>query len=664
MTAAPVTDAGPAAAEPAGRAAVTMAALQTLRRPVEAAISPDGGQIACSVLTAACTDPPHGQQADLWVVGPGGQPRQLTRGPWLDSIPRWSPDGQRLAFASDRDHPGLLAAYLLSGDVAEATPVGDIRGSCEEIAWSADGQRLLILAADPGSDRAGALTATTIEDRDAAPPDPAVTRPRRAWRRLLLVDVAAGTTTEVGPEGENIWEFDWDGEHTAVAVTSGEPSESSWYEASLVTLDLNQRSVTARYQPRLQLSGPRLSPDGSKVVFVEGVASDRATWAGGQPKCADLTTGAATLDPRDIGTGVEVSWMCWQDASTLFYHAWAGLRSSCGRLALDGTARVLCASRETIGGRGTAPISADATCRYLAAVRESSNEPPEVARFDLAEPDLGWQPQTAFNSALRELDLPEWVERHWTSADGTGVDGLVALPPGQDPTGLPLVVIVHGGPVSAWTHQWTNFGQPLLWTAAGYAVLMPNPRGSRGWGPQFAEAILGDMGGGELADILAGVDALVSEGLADTDRVGIFGASHGGFMSAWAITQTTRFAAAIPMACVSDWLSFHHTSNIGRFDELFVGADPYDATGAYFTRSPIMHVRNVRTPTMIVHGALDLCTPIGQARELYQGIADTGKAEVELVVYPREGHGISERAHQLDFWDRARAFFDQHLRGL
>lgn len=664
MTTTPLTAADPQANgtdQPDGRTPVTMAALQTLRRPAEAVISPDGRQIACSVLAAACTDPPHGQQANLWLVAPGGPPRQLTRGPWLDSLPRWSPDGQRLAFASDRDHAGLLSAYLLAGEIAEARPVGVIRGSCEEIAWSADGQRLLILAADPGSDRAGALTATRIEDRDATPSDPAVTRPRQAWRRLFLVDVADDSTTEVGPPGENIWEFDWDGDSTVVAVVSAEPSESSWYDASLVSIDLRARAVTARYQPRLQLSGPRLSPDGSKVAFIDGVASDRATWPGGQAKVTELTGGA--LAPQDIGTGLEVSWLCWRDDSTLLYHAWAGLRSSCGTLTLDGTAQTLCTNPETVGGRGSAPISADAARGRLAAVRESTNEPPEIALLDLADSDRGWQPLTAFNAALRELELPRWVERQWTSADGAAVEGLVALPPGREAAGLPLVVIVHGGPVSAWTHQWTNFGHPLLWAAAGYAVLLPNPRGSRGWGPQFAEAILGDMGGGELADILAGVDALVSDGLADTARVGIFGASHGGFMSAWAITQTDRFAAALPMACVSDWLSFHHTTNIGRFDELFVGADPYDASGAYFVRSPVMHVRNVRTPTLIVHGALDLCTPIGQAEELYRGIADTGHAEVELVVYPREGHGITERAHQLDFWERARAFFDRHLLG-
>jgi dipeptidyl aminopeptidase/acylaminoacyl peptidase len=642
-------------------APVTMAALQTLRRPTEAVISPTGTEIACSVLAAACTDPPDGQRADLWLVRPGEEPRQITHGPWLDSLPRWSPDGQQLAFASDRDHAGLMSVYLLAAEVSEAQPVGDIAGSCEEICWSADGRRLLVLAADPGSDRAGALTATRIEGRSDSPSDPEVTKPRQAWRRLFLVDLADGSTTEVGPPGLNIWEFDWDGAASAVAVISADPSESSWYDASLAWIDLGERVVRARYQPRLQLSGPRLSSDGRRVAFVEGVASDRATWAGGTPQCAELATGS--LEPSPISGDLQVSWMCWTDEKTLVYHAWAGLRSSCGRLMLDGTSETLCSDRETVGGRGTAPFSADGAGTLLAAVRESANEPPEVALFDLSEPDRGWQPQTAFNAALRELDLPQWQERRWTSPDGIAVEGLIALPPGAQATGLPLVVIVHGGPVSAWTYQWTNFGHPLLWTAAGYAVLLPNPRGSRGWGPQFAEAILGDMGGGELTDILAGVDALVAEGLADTHRVGIFGASHGGFMSAWAITQTDRFAAGLPMACVSDWLSFHHTTNIGRFDELFVGADPYDAAGAYFDRSPVMHVRNVRTPTLIVHGEVDLCTPIGQARELYRGIADTGQAEVELVVYPREGHGMQERAHQLDFWERARAFFDRHVRG-
>ncbi len=160
------------------RAPVTMEALLSLRRPAEAVVSPDGTKVACSVLTAACTDPPAGQQANLWIAAAGQAPRQITAGPGLDALPRWSPDGTKLAFASDRDQPGLMALYVLSAEIGEAAPCGGIAGSCEEMSWSADGRRLLVLAADPGSDRAGALTATRIESREAPQQDPKVTRPR------------------------------------------------------------------------------------------------------------------------------------------------------------------------------------------------------------------------------------------------------------------------------------------------------------------------------------------------------------------------------------------------------------------------------------------------------------------------------------------------------
>jgi dipeptidyl aminopeptidase/acylaminoacyl peptidase len=380
-----------------------MEALLTLRRPAEAVVSPDGRSVACSVLTAPCTDPPAGQQARLWIAAPGRPPRQVTHGPGLDALPRWSPDGRTLAFASDRGQPGLMALYVLNAEVGEAVPAGELAGSCEEISWSADGQRLLVLAADPGSDRAGALTATRIESRDAPAPDPEVTRPRQVWRRLYLVELAGGRTIEVGPPGENIWEFDWDGRSVAVAVVSGDPSESSWYDATLVSIDLEQRSVTARYQPRLQLAGPQLSPDGSRVAFVEGVASDRATWPGGTPKCAELVPGV--LRPADVTGDFEVSWLCWKDGETLLYHSWEGLRSGCGLLSRSGTATKLWSAPETVGGRGAAPLSADAARTVVASVRESTNEPPEVALLTIGDPGRGWQPVTAFNAALRDLDL-------------------------------------------------------------------------------------------------------------------------------------------------------------------------------------------------------------------------------------------------------------------
>jgi dipeptidyl aminopeptidase/acylaminoacyl peptidase len=641
------------------RASVTMQALQTLRRPADAVVSPDGERVACSVHLAPCTDPPDGAQARIYIVQPGAGVRRITHGPGLDACPRWSPDGQQLAFASDRHHCGLLSLYLLGSDLGEAVPIGSVTGSVEQISWSADGRRLLVLAADPGSDRAGALTATRIGGNDGAEQDPKVIRPRQAWRRLLLVDIDDGTTLEAGPKGLNIWEFDWDGAGTAVAVASPDPSEAAWYDATLVVIDLVRREVIADYKPRRQLSAPCFSPDGCRVAFIEGLASDRATLAGGAPFCAQLTAG--TIRPRTITDEIEVNWLSWRDNQSLFYSAWKGLGSACGTLCVSGAVTELWSGGATIGTRGAAGFTHDLAGKRMATVRQSTSEPPEVVLLALEEQAAGLQPLTDFNASLRELELPTWQERRWTAADGLPIEGLLALPPGRAPRELPLVVIVHGGPVSAWTHQWTNFGYPLCWTAAGYAVFMPNPRGSRGFGPAFAEAIVGDMGGAELGDILSGIDALVSAGIVDNGRVGILGKSHGGFMTSWAITQTDRFAAAIPVACVSDWLSLHYTTNIGRFDELFFGGKPFDAGCAQFQRSPVMHVGNICTPTLVVHGEIDLCTPVGQAVELYQGIVESGRAEVELVVYPREGHEILERAHQLDFWQRARVFFDRHL---
>jgi dipeptidyl aminopeptidase/acylaminoacyl peptidase len=203
-------------------------------------------------------------------------------------------------------------------------------------------------------------------------------------------------------------------------------------------------------------------------------------------------------------------------------------------------------------------------------------------------------------------------------------------------------------------------GLPQLFAGEGYATFLPNPRGSVGRGPEFAEANLGDMGGGDLQDILTGVDALVAEGIADDARVAIMGGSYGGFMSSWAVTQTNRFAAAVPFAVVTDWVSFHATTNIGQFDRLFLQAEPYDEEGEYTQRSPVYHAAKCKTPTLIIHGEDDLCTPVSQAYELYNALVEAG-CETELVVYPREGHGWTEREHQLDAWNRMRDWLARYL---
>lgn len=617
--------------------------------PAGPVFSPDG-RIAFTV-TNLWTERGKPPASHIWVAEADGSGcRQVTRGEGADGLPAWSPDGSVLAFASDRGHQGRMSLHLLSAG-GEAAPVGDIAGAVESICWDGAGERVLVLAADPGSDRAGADSATRLEDGEAE--DPVVRRPAEHWRRLYLVDVRSGATTRVGPQALNVWEVDWRG-GAAVAVVSEDPSESGWYDARIELLDLESGESRTLHTPEYQVSAVRLSADESHAAFVEGFCSDRGILVGEASLVA--TSGgparvlAQTPDVGDLHFGAD---------GRLWFAAVHGLDNTCGWFDADGGLHTLWSGRAGLTGAWVPQISVSDDGGLVAAAHSSWREPPELRVLETANPSA-WRALSALNPELAAIDLPVCERVTWEASDGLEIEGLLISPAAADGP-LPLVVNVHGGPTGAY--GWEFPGPGRAWPAdAGYALLLPNPRGSAGRGQRFARANLGDMGGGDLQDILAGIDSLVEAGRVDADRVGIMGGSYGGFMAAWAITQTDRFAASVPMAAVTDWLSFHHTTNIGRFDELFLDGDPYDPESDYLPRSPIMHARRVRTPTLVMHGELDLCVPVSQAHELYQALADAG-VTTELVLYPREGHGWREREHVLDGMRRQREWFDRHLSG-
>jgi dipeptidyl aminopeptidase/acylaminoacyl peptidase len=621
--------------------------LLDLLHPSQPAFSPDGTRVAFTVHEAF-SRPDEGVSSRIWIArADGSGARQATRGPRADASPRWSPDGRTLAFLSDRDKGGRAGVHLLDEGAGEARPVGELEGSVEGVHFAPDGSRLLVLAADPGSDRAGADSATRI---DAGDGDPRVTRPGEHWRRLYTIDLATGETTRVGPDGVNVWELDWGGGEVA-AVVSDDPSESGWYRARLVAIDLERGSARTLHEPAMQIAYPAISPDGSTVAFVEGFCSDRGILLG-------ETTVVATAggDARVLAPEIDVGCLAWRDDRTLWFAGARGLAHAVGTIGLDGGADVTWSGDESLVSGWVPVVSPSPDGSRLAAAHSAWERAPELRVLDAADPASGWQALSQLNPDPPAVD-GACARRTWRS-DELEIEGLLLTPSGAG-TPLPLVVWVHGGPTDSYdcSHPGARLAGML---AAGYAILLPNPRGSSGRGQDFARANLGDMGGGDLRDILAGVDAVVAEGVADGDRVAIVGTSYGGFMSAWAIGQTDRFRAAVPMAAVTNWLSFHNTTNIGRFDELFLDADPYDPAGDYFARSPIAHVRRVRTPTLVMHGEVDLCVPLAQGQELYQALAAEG-VETELVVYPREGHGWRERAHVLDGIERMRAWLDRHL---
>jgi dipeptidyl aminopeptidase/acylaminoacyl peptidase len=397
-----------------------------------------------------------------------------------------------------------------------------------------------------------------------------------------------------------------------------------------------------------------VSRDCSRIAFVEGFGSDRTIMTG------SITTAAINgSEVERLADELQVVGLRWLDNDRLAYVGLAGVQTGFGVVEPDGTIDEAWRGDATIGATHRLAASCDSEGRIWAASKEGPNEPPELATFQIA--DGAWTRVTSLNAHLVGR-ASSTVNRITWRSDYDEIEGLLILPTETGPGPLPLVVIVHGGPTAAWTyafsHGYMHLG--LLLAENGYAVLLPNPRGSSGRGHAFARANVGDLGGGDLRDILAAVDLLGEQGTIEPTRVGITGGSYGGFMSTWAPTQTDAFAAAVAFAVVTDWLSMHNTTNIGRFDELYLDSDPYDPNGQYFSLSPIVHSRNCRTPVLILHGALDLCCPLGQAQEMYQALMDAG-CVTELIVYARGGHGWTDKQYLLDTWQRTKDWFDRYL---
>jgi dipeptidyl aminopeptidase/acylaminoacyl peptidase len=268
---------------------------------------------------------------------------------------------------------------------------------------------------------------------------------------------------------------------------------------------------------------------------------------------------------------------------------------------------------------------------------------------------------------LRAITLGTQERLSWRAHDGMAIDGVLVLPPGQGRADgpFPLVTVIHGGPNSRWADElmlgWWSWGQWLA--AAGYVVFHPNPRGSTGHGRAFTAMVAGAVGQDEWTDTLAGLDELVAGGIADPARLGIAGWSHGGFMAAWAVTQTGRFRAAVMGAGVADWAMMVGAGEEGRAEADLGGSTGWEGPGPHRhdQLSPISYAAKVTTPVLILHGEQDSNVPVGQATYFHRALMQYG-AEHELAIYPRENHAFTERTHQIDVLERIRAWFDRWLR--
>ncbi|MEH1017479.1 S9 family peptidase [Micromonospora sp. CPCC 206060] len=618
-------------------------ALARMRMLGDIALAPDGSAVA---FTAADHDGAGSPVVNLLDLAMGtAEPRSLLP-TGVDTgtahgLPRWLPDSRHLLLAAAGPGGELDRVMLTDTMYGEITWSIEVSGAVEDA--QIDAGEILCRVADPGSERDGMHLGLRTADHG----DPFVRSPGSRRRRLVRARVGHTDIRTIDLGELTVWDCDWDGDGLAVAVVSADESPAGFYRPSLVAIDLDSGHVRHLYSTPWQLSRVRLAPDRASAVVIEGLSI-----VSGQVLRVDLHSGSV----RGLGTIDDVTDLGWLDGDRLWFVGWSGLGCQGGVLHLDGRLASHWVSSGTFGGRDGQPsLSVNQAGTMAATVWETPGQPPEVAVASLTEGD--WQVRTRLNQRAATLDRQlRHQELYWSAPDGTEIRGLLLRPTGDGP--FPLVVIAHGGPTWLWSSAFApgesnQLALPLA--IAGAAVLLPNPRGSSGRGQEYARMVIGHVGDEDLDDVLSGVDQLVADGIADADRLAIMGLSYGGYLTAQALTRTTRFRAAVVMSGVSDWLSFHTTSNLGGgYDHLYhVSSDPATSVGREFlaARSPVYHAAAVTTPTLILHGQDDRVTPVGQAEQLYHAWSRAG-VPVELVIYPREGHELVEPAHRADAAER------------
>ena len=523
-----------------------------------------------------------------------------------------------------------------------------LKGSLGAPSWSPDGKTIALLFTENATRAAGPLVAET--------PQTGEIREAVTEQRLTVVDVASGKLQQISPTDIYVYEYSWspDGKRFVATAAHGN-GDNNWYIAELYTIDAAGGNMTSIYKPPLQIANPAWSPDGKAIAFIAGLMSDEPAVGG------DIfTVSEAGGEPQNLTPGMKASasWLTWTSAKGIVFGEY--VEGDAGIATVDpGTHHIELlfrgAGQLTAGAWGTnASLSRDGS--IAAVVRSSFSAPPEV----WAGPIGAWKQITKRNAGLE----PAWGEArslHWKS-DGYHVQGWLIYPRAFDAgKRYPLVVHVHGGPGAAVQPAWpdaNSYGMTLA--AAGYFVLMPNPRGSFGQGEAFTRANVKDLGYGDFRDIVAGIDEALRVAPIDPNRLGLTGWSYGGFMTMWGVTQSHRFKAAMAGAGISNYQSYYGQNLIDQWMIPFFGASVYDDPAVYAKSSPVNFVKSVKTPTLLLVGDSDGECPSPQSYEFWHALRTLG-VETQLVVYEHEGHVFARPAHQRDKIERTVAWFNAHL---
>lgn len=566
-------------------------------------ISPDGKKIAD--VATICTELKGSPTTKLVVIKTDIKDANLEHfgeRKGSDTCSQWSPDGTKISFLSPvNENNQVHILDYQTGDVKQCT---DLNGTIEQQSWSQDGDVILLTVAGLGADRAGADGAVSLADKSKKQEEMQDWMPQieqaaalDEYRTLWTYKIKSVQCELASPAGLNFWEAEWSSPTKVVGICSDLPGEDYWYTSTIREIDLSTGFVRTLFFPEFQVEFLAASPSASKIAFTHTIASDRGILKG-DFYLLETSTGKTTkLDTQAVDVGGSV-YFCGED----------NIVASGSRLDEELVIQFDCKTGQTLGiwksheySNGSHYIPEVAARMVgqevqVSFVRAGWFSPPvlvHVTKADLKE--IRTFGSSHLHDHIRNLGSARYIS--WKAPDGLEIHGYPLTPANAGSGPLPTVLSIHGGPVWQWRPRYIGgHGQTVLdrsFLANGFAIFKPNVRGSSGRGQSFIREVYGDMGGKDTYDHLSGLEHLVDSGHADPKRLGTYGGSYGGFMSSWLITQTTRFAAAVPLAPVTDWVSLKYTSNIGRFVDDFLASSPHDPNGKYFTRSPIHHANNV-----------------------------------------------------------------------
>jgi len=626
-----------------------------LRSVGSAKISPDGKLIAytLSVPRRPFKDESGRSWSELHVADLEGHSRPFITGEVNIGSISWTPDGKGIAFTAKRGKDKNACLYVIPVDGGEAQKIVSHETGISEYTFSGDGKRVAFIARDKESKERKKLEDKgfnqEIYEEDYLPV--------RVWIADLEDKDAEPVAMKLpGYPSSIVWAPV--GSHLAMYLAPTPLIDDRYMERKLHVFDVDTGAIVSSFKNPGKVGSLAWSPDGKLIAFQS--AEDIHDPSAGRLYVADPSDGTLRdILPDYLGA---VSSIAWQNAGTIMFLGDEGVWTTIQKIRHDGM------NLKTILSVGKDVLSRMSLSRdgqTAALVSDTPTHPAEL--FTMSHGDAGPRRLTHSNPWLDDIRLAKQEVISYKARDGLELQGLLIHPLDEQPgTRYPLILQVHGGPEGHYRNGWvTRYSAPGQVAAArGYAVFIPNYRGSTGRGVAFSKMGQADYAGGEFNDLVDAVDHLIALGLVDKDRVGITGGSYGGFATAWCCTYySERFAAGVMFVGISNHISKTGNTDIPNESYLVHARKRlWDDWEFFEERSPIRYVERAHTPLLIIHGKNDPRVYPGQSLELYRNLKVLGQTPVRLVWYPGEGHGNRKSAARLDYNLRMMRWFDHYLK--